>query len=99
MVIFYNKLKLKTAILGLITCLSFLNIKAQENSNNFWKQVRFGGGIGLSFGDGFFSGTLSPSAIYEFNDQLALGLGLNGTYNSRKNQYKSTIFGGSIIGL
>lgn len=71
----------------------------QPNSNNFWKHVRIGGGIGMSFGDGFFSGTLAPSAIYDFNDQFALGVGLNGTYNSRKNFYKSTIVGGSVLGL
>ena len=70
-----------------------------DTSNDFWNHVRIGGGIGLSFGDGFFSGTLAPSAIYEFNDQFALGVGLNGTYNSLKNTYKSTIFGGSLIGL
>ena len=29
-------------------------IGAQQNNNTFWNQVRFGGGIGLSFGDGFF---------------------------------------------
>lgn len=69
------------------------------DSNEFWKHVRFGGGIGFSFGDGFFSGTLAPSTIYEFNDQFALGVGLNGTYNSFKNNYKSTIVGGSILGL
>jgi hypothetical protein len=68
-------------------------------SNNFWNHVRFGGGIGLSFGDGFFSGTLAPSAIYDFSEQFSLGVGLNGTYNSRKNFYKSTIFGGSLLGL
>ena len=76
---------------------SFSQDASQEN--DFWKNVRFGGGIGLSFGDGFFSGTLAPSAIYDFNDKFALGLGLNGTYNSLKNSYKSTIFGGSIISL
>ena len=74
---------------------------AQENPNSsdFWKHVRFGGGIGLSFGDGFFSGTLAPSAIYEFNPQVAMGVGLNGTYNSLKDQYSSTIVGGSVLGL
>lgn len=72
---------------------------AQQNNSSFWNQVRFGGGIGLSFGDGFFSGTLAPSAIYEFNNQVAVGLGLNGTYNSQKDIYKSTILGGSIISL
>ncbi len=70
-----------------------------SDSNDFWRHVRFGGGIGLSFGDGFFSGTLAPSAIYEFNDQFALGVGLNGTYNKQKDFYKSTVFGGSLIGL
>ena len=88
----------KTTLLSILLCMS-LCVSAQENSNDFWKHVRFGGGIGLSFGDGFFSGTLAPSAIYEFNNQFALGIGLNGTYNSRKNYYKSTILGGSIIGL
>jgi len=68
-------------------------------TNEFWQNVRFGGGIGLSFGDGFFSGTLAPSAIYEFNNQFALGIGLNGTYAKRKNLYKSSILGGSLIGL
>lgn len=70
-----------------------------EPVDDFWKHVRFGGGLGLSFGNGFFSGTLAPSAIYEFNDQFALGVGLNGTYNKRKDFYKSTVFGGSLIGL
>jgi len=75
------------------------NLNAQETPSNFWKNVRFGGGIGLSFGDGFFSGTLAPSAIYEFNEQFALGLGLNGTYNSLKDRYTSTIIGGSVLSL
>ncbi len=70
-----------------------------EEPSTFWSKVRFGGGIGLSFGNGFFSGTLAPSGIYEFNPNFALGLGLNGTYNSVKNRYNSTILGGSVIGL
>ena len=72
---------------------------AQNQENEFWEHVRFGGGIGMSFGDGFFSGTLAPSAIYQFNPQFAAGVGLSGTYNSLKNRYTSTILGGSIIGL
>lgn len=79
------------------TCFFAQNMTS--NSNEFWQHVRFGGGIGLSFGNGFFSGTLAPSAIYEFNEYVALGVGLNGTYSSRKNYYKSTVFGGSLIGL
>ena len=74
-------------------------VQAQEQESNFWSQVRIGGGIGLSFGDGFFSGTLAPSAVYDFNEQFSFGLGLNGTYNKQKGLYKSTIVGGSILGL
>ena len=75
------------------------NSNSNGASSDFWNHVRFGGGIGLSFGDGFFSGTLAPSAIYQFNEQVALGLGLTGTYNSQKDFYKSSIFGASVVGL
>lgn len=78
---------------------SIAQVQIPKSSSDFWSHVRFGGGIGLSFSDGFFSGTLAPSAIYEFNDQVALGIGLNATYNSQKNTYKSTVLGGSVIGL
>jgi hypothetical protein len=89
----------KKLLIFSIIVLFFSFSHAQQSTNNFWKNVRFGGGIGLSFGDGFFSGTLAPSAIYEFDDTFALGLGLNGTYNTQKDFYKSTILGGSLIGL
>jgi len=88
-------------ICGLILTIS-TSLFAQNNtssSKEFWDNVRFGGSAGMSFTDNFFSVTIAPSAIYDFNDYVALGVGLNGTYNSRKNIYKSTIFGGSLIGL
>ncbi len=76
------------------------SIAQDEDSNsNFWSNVQYGGGIGLSFGDGFFSGTLAPSAIYNFNQEFGLGLGVNGTYNSQKNVFNSTILGASLIGI
>lgn len=86
-------------ILCCIATSSYAQDNNKSSGNDFWKQLRFGGGIGLSFGDGFFSGTLAPSVIYPFNDQFSLGIGLNGTYNKRENIYKSTILGGSLIGL
>lgn len=93
----------RNLIIFFFLCSLSLSALAQLNrpssSADFWNQVRFGGSIGLSFGDGFFSGTLAPSAIYEFDQQFALGVGLNGTYNTQKNVYKSTVFGGSLIGL
>lgn len=92
----------KNSLITLLLCFVISFSMAQNSNsatNEFWQNVRFGGGIGLSFGDGFFSGTLAPSAIYEFNNQFALGIGLNGTYAKRKNLYKSSILGGSLIGL
>ena len=85
--------------LFLITIFSLANLNAQQNSNDFWKNVRFGGGLGLNFGDGFFSATIAPSGIYEFNNTFALGVGLNATFNNQKNVSKSTILGGSVIAL
>jgi hypothetical protein len=95
----FNKLSLRIMPVFAGFILISTVVFGQQNENDFWNHVRFGGGIGLSFGNGFFSGTLAPSAIYEFDNQFALGLGLNGTYNNREDFYKSTIFCGSVIGL
>lgn len=82
-------------------CIS--SIHSQEDNQrvrgNFWQNVRFGGGFGLGFGNGNFSGTIAPSAIYDFNDQFALGLGLNAIFSKRRDFYKSTVLGGSVIAL
>ncbi|MGB6269937.1 MAG: alpha-ketoglutarate decarboxylase [Olleya sp.] len=76
---------------------SFAQDDLPKQKSEFWKKVRFGGGLGLSTGNNFFSATLAPSAIYQFDNTFALGVGLNGTYNRSKNFYKSTILGGSIM--
>ncbi|WP_265198258.1 alpha-ketoglutarate decarboxylase [Aureitalea sp. L0-47] len=93
----------KRLVLSCIFCVVLSNFTTYaqevEAPSNFWRNVRFGGGIGLSFGNGFFSGTLAPSAIYQFDQRFALGVGLNGTYNSQKDTYTSTILGGSVISL
>ena len=90
---------LLTLFIGLLTLTTLAQQNDQELTTDFWQHVRFGGGIGLSFGDGFFSGTLAPNAIYDFSPYVSSGIGLNLTYNTRKNIYKSTIFGGSLITL
>ena len=89
---------LKKVIL-IISLLLINKIQSQETEPNFWNNVRFGGGLGLNFGDGFFGATIAPSSIYQFNNTLALGIGLNATFNNLKGRYKSTILGGSLIGL
>jgi hypothetical protein len=67
--------------------------------SDFWRNVQFGGGIGLSFGSGYTDVSLAPSAIYNFNQYVALGLGAQYIYVKQKNYYASNLYGGSIIGL
>lgn len=71
---------------------------AQEASNTFWPNVQFGGGLGVSFGNGNFSGTIAPSAIYNFNEYVAMGPSLIFSYQS-SDFFKSTLYGGSWITL
>ena len=90
------------AVLVMTLCLhlsAYSQDERDSSSSDFWNHVRFGGGVGLSFGDGFFSGTLAPVAIYQVSPEFATGLGLNFTYNTREDRYKSTILGGSILTL
>ena len=99
-----NRLKLHIPIIFMCSLFFLSDVYGQEEPSSFWQNVRFGGGVGLSFGNGFFSGTLAPSAIYDFNEQFSAGVGLNGTYNKLKATsqnfgYESTIFGGSILTL
>lgn len=68
------------------------------NNKSFMDNVRYGGGVGLSFGNNFFSGTLAPFALYEINPYLMTGAGLNLTYSSFNNS-ELFVYGGSLIGL
>ncbi len=94
-------LKIIVSSILFIFCLNSIHAQQKINTStaNFWNHVRFGGGIGLSFGDGYFSGTVAPSAIYQFDTNVALGIGLSASYYKREERYKSTVLGGSIIGL
>ena len=52
---------------------------AQNNSlpkakSDFWKDVRFGGALGLGIGNGFTNIVVAPSAIYNFNQYVSAGL-------------------------
>lgn len=70
----------------------------QGSSNNFWDNVRFGGGIGIGFTNGSFNGSISPSAIYQVNEQFAAGTSLNFNY-AKFNDDKLFAYGGSILTL
>jgi hypothetical protein len=88
-----------TKLLALIiVCLQFTNAKAQDTVN-FWQKVRFGGSAGLGFGSGYTDITLAPGAIYQFNNYIAMGAGLQGTYVHQRNYYDAYIYGGSLVTL
>jgi len=73
--------------------------RVQKQKSSFWQNVLFGGNVGLSFGSNFFSGSLSPSAIYRFNEKFSTGTSLIFSYNKEKYIYESYIVGASILGL
>lgn len=64
----------------------------------FFENVRFGGSLGLSFGNEFINASLAPKAVYDFNHNTSFGVGLLGSYTSASN-YKAYNYGGSILGL
>nr|WP_315146148.1 hypothetical protein [uncultured Flavobacterium sp.] len=70
-----------------------------KQPNDFWKNVQFGGGIGLNFSSGYTDVFIAPSAIYNFNPTVALGAGLNLNYVASKNYYSSFVYGISTIVL
>lgn len=72
--------------------------KLKSVDTEFWDSVRFGGSLGLSFGNKQFSGIIAPSAIYDFNEFFSAGVGLNGAY-SKQNQFNALSLGGSVITL
>lgn len=65
----------------------------------FWEKVQIGGGLGLGFGNNFTNITVAPSAIYNFNEYVSAGVGLQYSYVNQKNFYNSNIYGGSLIAL
>lgn len=93
------------SVLVVLILFSYCNIVAQQqplnynSKSDFWQKVQFGGGIGLGFGSGYTDISIAPSAIYNFNEYVALGLGAQYSYVSQKNYYDSHLYGGSIIAL
>lgn len=68
------------------------------NENGFFEHVRFGGSIGLAFGNDYFSANLAPKAIYDFNRNLSAGVGALMAYANGSN-YSDFVVGGSVIGM
>ncbi|HEX8563743.1 MAG TPA: hypothetical protein VF676_12265 [Flavobacterium sp.] len=88
--------------LFLLTFLFSLSSASSQETNaksEFWRRVQFGGGFGLGVGSGYTDIMVAPSAVYNFNDYFAAGVGLQGSYVKVKESYDSWIYGGSLIAL
>ena len=88
-------------VLGAILSFSSQAIGQEEPvkpKSDFWKKVRFGGGLGLNFGTNSTNITIAPSALYQPNEYIAFGPGLNYTFQ-KFGDFRSTLIGGSAIVL
>jgi hypothetical protein len=93
-----TSIKFGLIIFLLFTLSSSAQIVNAQKNDSFINNVRFGGGVGLSFGNDFFSGTLAPFALYEVNPYVLTGVGLNMTYSSFRDN-DLLVYGGSLIGI
>ncbi len=64
----------------------------------FWDHVRFGGGLGFGFGTDITTIDVSPSAIYDFQNGFALGIGIGYLY-AKNRDIKSNVISPSLITL
>ncbi len=101
----------KNALHNLTKRLTFLffialsfTISAQETpektqKSEFWSKVQFGGGLGLGFGSGFTNIAVSPTAVYNVNQYVSVGAGLQYSFLKQSDFYSSHMYGGSVIAL
>lgn len=100
--------KYNTKLTALLRISLFLTLSFQiyaqdsiQNSqkNNFWNNVNFGGNFGLGVGNNLTNILVGPSAVYNFNEYFAAGVGLHYAYLNQKNVLKSNMYGGSLLVL
>lgn len=82
----------------LFTILFFAVTATVFSQDSFWDNVRFGGGLGLNFGN-TTTVAISPSAVYDFENGFSLGTGLSYTYSERGANNNANVYGASIISM
>ncbi|WP_151672465.1 hypothetical protein [Patiriisocius marinus] len=95
------KIVVKKLMLSIILLMPLVTLFAQEeekDKSEFWNKVSIGGGLGLNVGNGIFSASVSPSAVYNFNEYFSAGPGLHYSYQSGRN-FNTSLYGASLIGL
>ena len=94
-----------TFLLAIVFLFGFkFEIYAQETpeiktKSDFLNHLQFGGGLGLGVGNGYADIMVAPSAIYNFNNYVSAGLGVQYNYVKQRDLYKANMYGGSVIAL
>lgn len=73
-------------------------VHAQRQASAY-DNLRFGGSLGLGFGNNYTQVLVAPGALYQFNQYVGAGLGLQYNYVRFDEVYKSSMYGGSVIGI
>jgi len=94
----FSFLKISFFIVSFLFITNPSSAQSQSSNRDFWDNVRFGGGIGLNFSNGGFNGSIAPSAIYQFNETFAAGVGANVNFFKFNNE-KFWAYGPSAIVL
>lgn len=88
---------MKRILIALLITFTTVSFAQQENKkNNFWENVRFGGGFGLNFGSDNTTLSITPTALYDFDNNFRLGATLGYTYN-KTGDFRSNVYTGSIL--
>nr|WP_294934066.1 hypothetical protein [uncultured Flavobacterium sp.] len=102
------KINISSYLTILLSSLLFLtgcpSLKAQDTivshqKSDFWRNVQFGGGLGLSVGNNYTDIMVAPSGIYNLNEYVSVGLGMQYAFVKQKDLFQSHIYGPSLIGL
>ena len=97
----YNLTKRVTFVFFILIRLAVSAQETQQTKpkSEFWSKVQFGGGFGLGFGSGFTNIAVSPTAVYNVNQYVSVGAGLQYSFLKQSGFYTSHMYGGSVIAL
>lgn len=93
-----NMFKNHLFLLSTLLLFQFSHSQYTTGQGNFWKQLQYGGGIGLGFFNGNLNASIAPSTMYPISNTFALGMGLNLNY-AKFNESKLLAYGGSLFSL
>ena len=78
--------------------LFLLSISLFSQESDFWNNTRFGGSFGFSFGSNTTTLSISPSAVYDFNEEFSFGGSIGYLYN-KSSDYSANMYSASVIAL